>query len=252
MRPEGPGSIDTFGWQDGIGATILMSQGIRYGQPIVAINLDTGAIKTIIDEPVAYATYAPEHNTWLLLPGQLEPQEEIRGALQILRPDGTRIDLPDITALVMYGWFDDEDAFRVSGEEFDYRVMIDGSITEMAPHYFPFETYPGENHAEGSLSPDQTLIVWVSSLYESFSGVWVGEPFTEPEEIHFADNIGNYKEDEDNLIVDDAFWSPDSQQLVLLTNQGVYLARRPGFELVQISNGTFIAYPFGRTVRWLP
>jgi hypothetical protein len=220
----------------------------------------TRRVTTIIDEELLHATYAPEYNTWLLWPGyyDYDSESEVKGTLQLLRPDGSRIALPGIepSDTRYFQWSAADDAFLFKSGDTFYQVTVDGRITEFGPTMtatpFTFAAYPGNRDPIRLVSPDGTLWAWRPDIYESIYGLWVGAPNSEPDEIGSGENFGDYWAEDGDLLISYADWSPDSQRLILLTNQGLYIAERPDFDLAQITSEGIHPNYFDKTLEWLP
>ncbi|MBN1428374.1 MAG: hypothetical protein JXB07_08310 [Anaerolineae bacterium] len=215
------------------------------GSDIRIVNLETGETTIVIEEPFDSEAFAAEHNTWLLT---------------------TSYDLGSLTPLILYRqgerhvfssqgisrvqWLSSDDVFLGYTDDYLlYTITPDGKTTEIPMGaewdrrgwYYSMIT-----------SPDGQSWTWYMLDWQAqVSDLWVGDPMTEPVKVMSTLDAPN-RASPNTISIIGFDWSPDSQRLMILTNKGLWMAERPGFELVLVTDRVY-ADPWDRWEgEWIP
>jgi hypothetical protein len=231
-----------FGWHSP-NEILLYDGGLADWDPasgIYAFNLDTGETTTIIDEVVSNVAYAEEYDTWLYTLGEDQPLILYKDVITNVLYN------PGIDSYDYLRWSDEDNAFKGGG----YLITLDGRVSQTIRTQTPNPpSWMSKFKPRYRESPDGTLWAWSELCYpfivryrDPLCGLWVGEPNSEPSDVYTSpqENRGEV----DHILLRDFTWSPDSQRLIYITEQGLFMAERPDFEPV------FIAQIYGYERFW--
>lgn len=223
MREPGASFLGWRGPTEGLFERWDKQRGFRV---IEAVNIETGESQTIVNEGYRHAVFTGEYNA-LLMALSHEPTPET--PLVLIR-DGERIEIPG-RQIDWVGWDSALDLFvGWAGDEKYYISPLGQYIDRSQPEDFRPARLPGWIHTHSILiSPDKTLWTWCYRGDGGGNQLWIGEPTAEPATKISSWMICDYPPEAR------VTWSPDSQSLLYLGYGGLWIARRPGFEFVQLA-----------------
>lgn len=221
------GNIEYLGWLSPTELIVTFNQWI-YGEnatnrDIRILNVETGDYTTLVREPLLDVAYSPEHNLFLMT-------KEVAPApnrLLIFYQNGERREVSGYTIKVVE-WLSAYDVFL--GQTPDgraYYITPDGVVTEI-----PSPEWKVSNAHSVIVSPDGQWWAWYRG-WDNFqyrsgqnSELWVGPAMAQPSVfLSFSRVVPDFR-----VYSGDVKWSPDSQYLLWLSRQGLFVARPPGFE----------------------
>lgn len=201
---------------------------------VLIANIETGGVQHIFRERVDNAAYAQGQDAWLLasFSSKNEP-------LLVLIKNGKRVEIPS-PVFFRIAWSESQGVFvgeTYSGER--VTISLQGEIRR--------DPIPARLDAADlfyiSASPDRAMRAWSFFGHQNeASELWVGEPAGEPRQIL----------SDDELIIRNVTWSPDSRRLLIITYRGLLMAERPQFEPVRAIDGLYIGSYFGEAGEWIP
>jgi hypothetical protein len=236
------GSMDivwSIGW---ISSSELIMVNYHYDNPseVLAVDITTGASRTIFNSPLSDVAYSPETGVWLISPPNTSDSSQ---SLRLFT-GGQFTDIPGYEFIQTAWWWEKYGVFIAMGRDITfYTVTPSGEVTLL----------PADVHGRGGWpniyeSPDGATWAWFAhEFYSSSADLWVGEPFANPRAIVKAEGDPG-----ENWDVKDIIWSPDSQRLYMLTDRGMWYVPRPDFEPVLLVPGLFSNAWNGWDAQWIP
>lgn len=217
-----------------------------YNGNIRLVDVETGKVDVVLEAPFVNTAFAPEHNTWLLAPSyRPKPEDPL-----ILYKQGQRQEIPS-KGIQSIEWLSAHDVFL--GQTDDgvfYTITLNGEITE-------FPMGPGWVHSDLtsyilSISPDGQKWAWYMD-YSGLSNLWIGAPMAEPAQVLPALDDENRTTQDNPIITGRAVWSPDSQRLIVFTDQGLVKVELTGLEIAPLNEPAQGSdYFYGWYTAWIP
>jgi hypothetical protein len=223
------GNYHDYGWLNN--SELLMADWQYSAETEVqAVDITTGARRTLFKAKLGDLAYAPEYGVWLISPPYNDLLVE---PLQMFR-NGDLIDIPGYEDIETVYWLDGHDVFlAMSRDKVFYTITPAGEVTRLPidlrdPIYGHPITFPTRY-----VSPDKSLWAWHSDdYYTGTYSVWVGAPMANPVLIAQSTYDPVWWRPEN------IYWSPDSQSLFIVATDGLWIADRPDFPLRRIIAGT--------------
>ena len=199
------------------------------------VDLETGEIIPIMTEltgSYSAVDYSVTGGTWLLHPAD----------------DGTRLVLysnGEEQAIALEGiidvwWSETYDTFFAETPNRQlFAISPRGEVTELP---IPLSDDWSRPSAHGVVvSPDEIWWAWAVYRWEDPPFLWIGPAMAEPTWIELPDD--------DDSMIGDIIWSPDSQRLFFADRrEGLWYADQPGFEPAHVFSNLIFVSDF----TWVP